>query len=227
LLASLDTYISLQGDLEKEQSNAVNHSERIKKKLKSHIEIACEACKEESDDLYRMQLHLDQLRADRQALHQALEELDGIETETKERILINQEMASQQIESIDQVEANRMRQVPHLKKQISLYATTTGIKWDFEEEDVLAGQVVRYVILASERNIQSIVHLTCISCCCHLQSSRPSSPREASDASTLIPMSILTLRLQSFVVLDGDGYVCSIHFCGVEERRLGGESIGE
>lgn len=142
LLAPLDTCISLQSDLEKEQSNAANHSEGIRKKLESLIEMAREACKEESDDLYRIQLRLDQLRADRQALHQALEELDGIETETKERILAHQEMASQQIESIDQVEADRMRQVPRLKQQISLYATTTGIRWDFEEENVLAGQVV-------------------------------------------------------------------------------------
>ena len=143
LLASLDTCISLQGDLEKEESNAADHSERIKKKLESRIEVARKACREESDDFYRMQLHVEQLRADRQALRQALEELDGIETETKERILVNQETASQQIESIDQVEADRMRQVPRLKQQISLYATTTGIKWDFEEEDLLAGQVVR------------------------------------------------------------------------------------
>jgi hypothetical protein len=28
-----------------------------------------------------------------------------------------------------------------LKQQISLYATTTGIKWDFNEEHILAGQV--------------------------------------------------------------------------------------
>jgi uncharacterized membrane protein YccC len=145
LLSSLDTCLSLQGELEKEQCNAVSGAQNIKNKLAERIEMAREACREESDDVYQKQLLLEQLRADKRALQDALEELDGIETETKERIHVCQEMASAQIESIDQVEADRMRQVPRLKQQISLYATTTGIKWDFDEENVLAGQVVRYV----------------------------------------------------------------------------------
>jgi uncharacterized membrane protein YccC len=145
LLSSLDTCLSLQGELEKEQCNAVSGAQNIKNKLAERIEMAREACREESDDVYQKQLLLEQLRADKRALQDALEELDGIETETKERIHVCQEMASAQIESIDQVEADRMRQVPRLKQQISLYATTTGIKWDFDEENVLAGQVVCYV----------------------------------------------------------------------------------
>ena len=143
MLASFRTCLDLQSDLENQQSHVVQESENIKSRLENRIEMAREACKEESDDLYRMQVRLEHLQADRQALHQALEELDGIETETRERIIQCQEVASEQIESIDQVEAERMRQVPRLKQQISLYATTTGIKWDFDEEDVLAGQVVR------------------------------------------------------------------------------------
>ena len=86
----------------------------------SRIELAREACKEESDDLYRMQLTLEQLQADRQALLQSLEELDSLEVETKERILQHKEVASLHMEDMDQVEAERMDKVPRLKQQISL-----------------------------------------------------------------------------------------------------------
>jgi uncharacterized membrane protein YccC len=146
LLSSIETCLSLQGDLDTELSNAALFSQNIKRELGGRIEMAREACKEESHDVYQQQLLLEQARADKRALQDALEELDGIQAEIKERIHMCQEMASVQMESIDKVEADRMRQVPRLKQQISLYATTTGIKWDFGQEHVLAGQVVRAYI---------------------------------------------------------------------------------
>ena len=143
LLSSFNSCISLQQELHQEQTAIVQASQEIKNKLMSRIELAREACKEESDDLYRMQLTLEQLQADRQALIQSLEELDSLQVETKERILQHKEVASLNMEEMDQVEAERMEKVPRLKQQISLYATSTGIKWDFDQETLLAGQVVR------------------------------------------------------------------------------------
>lgn len=142
LLSSFDTCLSLQQDLQEQQSSVIVASQDIKNQLDTRIEMAREACKQESDSLYRMQLTLEQFQADRQALLESLQETLSLQTEIKERILQYKELASQTLEEMDLVEAERMRQVPRLKQQISLYATTTGIKWDFDEEDVLAGQVV-------------------------------------------------------------------------------------
>jgi hypothetical protein len=59
-----------------------------------------------------------------------------------DRIYEAQQICQQELEEIDMVEAERMKHVPKLKEQISLYATTTGIKWDYDqEEEVLAGQI--------------------------------------------------------------------------------------
>lgn len=142
LISSFNSCVSLQQELQQEQTHIVQASQEIKNKLASRIELAREACKEESDDLYRMELTLEQLQADRHALIQSLEELESLQVETKDRILQYKEVASLYIEEIDQVEAERMEKVPRLKQQISLYATSTGIKWDFDQESLLAGQVV-------------------------------------------------------------------------------------
>ena len=55
-------------------------------------------------------------------------------------------------EYLELVQQQRQHQVPRLQQQISLYATMTGIKWDFEAQEkegddapVLVGQVVRTV----------------------------------------------------------------------------------
>lgn len=154
LLSSFDTCLSLQQDLQEDQATVLKTSQNIKNQLDNRIEMAREACKEESNDLYRMQMKLEQLQADRQALLDSLEELDSLKVETKDRILQYKEEASQYVELMDQVEAERMKQVPRLKQQISLYATTTGIKWDFDEEHLLAGQVVRTVIVCKCEWIQ-------------------------------------------------------------------------
>jgi len=142
LITSFSACMDLQHDLQQEQNAIIQQSQDIKSKLQDRIDMARQACQEESNVLYRMQLTLEQLEADRQALIQSLQDIDSLIVETKQRILEYKKVASQHVELMDQVEAERMCQVPRLKQQISLYATTTGIKWDFDEENVLAGQVV-------------------------------------------------------------------------------------
>lgn len=142
LLVSLNSCVNLQHELQQEQSKVISTSQQVKNQLENRIEMAREACKEESNDVYRMQLSLEQAQSDRQALLDSLDDLDALEHECRERILQYKELASQYVEEMDMVEAERMRQVPRLKKQLSLYATTSGIKWDFHQEHVLAGQVV-------------------------------------------------------------------------------------
>jgi hypothetical protein len=58
-----------------------------------------------------------------------------------------------------------------LKQQVSLYATTTGIKWDFNEEHVLAGQAVCFWLYcgcmdATVRHICEYILLTVAFCLC-------------------------------------------------------------
>lgn len=55
------------------------------------------------------------------------------------------------------VEAQRKLQVPRLQQQISLYASMTGIKWDFEEQEKLqAEQIDTHLVGQVVRTIGSI-----------------------------------------------------------------------
>lgn len=81
---------------------------------------------------------------ERDAITNDLAELKRMGDNLQQKIVRALDEASQVhvVESIDLVEECRQIQVPRLKHQISLYANTTGIKWDFEDDSLLAGQVV-------------------------------------------------------------------------------------
>ena len=123
------------------QETMKKESSSIKNSLLQRIDKERETCMKESDDLYDMELKLQQLQVDQDALKESLQDMESLEHEMKERIVQYEFEASEQAESIDQVEAERKRQVPRLKQQISLYATTTGIKWDYDQEHLLVGEV--------------------------------------------------------------------------------------
>lgn len=143
VMNSLQACFDFQISLESEQENLMACSNQIKNELENRIQHAREACREESDDLYRMKVALKKLQAEKFALHQELNEMDASEKEKRERIRQYEIESELEIEAIDQVEAERKDQVPRLKNLISLYAMITGIKWDYDREDLLAGQVVR------------------------------------------------------------------------------------
>jgi hypothetical protein len=99
------------------------------------------ACQLEMADVYRLQMELQSLQADHDDLEQELQDMEQETSTTKDRIYEAQQICQQEMEEIDLVEAERMMHVPKLKEQISLFATTTGIKWDYEQEEALAGQI--------------------------------------------------------------------------------------
>jgi hypothetical protein len=74
------------------------------------------------------------------------EQLDEVQMKLRASIHQNHEMTRYELEELDSVEYERIQQVPKIKNQISLYAKTTGIKWDYHREHSLAGQVVSYKI---------------------------------------------------------------------------------
>jgi chromosome segregation ATPase len=126
-----------------EESKLQESSKTIQGRLISEIQMAKDACQHESAILQEVQSQLSNLENRRTALHQDVESLKEHQSNLQEKIALFQEEASQEIEAIDQVEEERKRQVPRLKTQLSLYATTTGIKWEFDSDNSLTGQVVR------------------------------------------------------------------------------------
>lgn len=117
-------------------------AEQIQATLDAQIQEAQAACQQESSVLVQLTRNLQQLEQNRNSLLQDMDEMDQRQMELQQQIALHQQEAAQEIDYIDSVEEERKREVPRLKHSISLYASTTGIKWDFSQEDILAGSVV-------------------------------------------------------------------------------------
>lgn len=131
---------------ETDMDNLDRRSKSIQEALKQQIRKAKEACQHESNVLTDLATKLEALENRRKSLVHDIDSLDALHSDLQHRIALHKQEASQEIEEIDIVEEERKRQVPRLKTQISLYATTTGIKWEYsddqEQSHILSGQVV-------------------------------------------------------------------------------------
>jgi hypothetical protein len=116
-------------------------------KLDAAVQEAAEQCKEESAAIYQMQTALHKLHAERDAVLADLSSTDEQVEELNKEIIRYQQEAEEEMGAIDSVEENAKKSVPRLQYLISLYALCTGIKWDFDEERLLEGEVVRTLTL--------------------------------------------------------------------------------
>ena len=139
ILKAIETMNEKDKEPEQQLTDKAN---QVLEQLREQIAEAKQACQQESHVLHVLSEELSTLQGKRNSLLEHMDQLDSQHIELQRRIALHQEEASQEIESMDFVQEERKRQVPRLKTQISLYASTTGIKWDFHNEDILSGQVV-------------------------------------------------------------------------------------
>ncbi|KAI2513227.1 hypothetical protein MHU86_1265 [Fragilaria crotonensis] len=116
-------------------------SRRVRESLQDQIDHERKAFAEESDDLYMIVQQSNELESLLSEYNEKIAQLEEAQVKLRASVHHHKEMASKQTEEMDQVELDRMHQVPKIKNQISLYAKTTGIKWDYHRDHVLAGQV--------------------------------------------------------------------------------------
>ena len=117
-------------------------SRSIRESLQAQIDHERQAIAEESDDLYMIVQQSNELQSQLLEYVERIAQLEEAKEKLRASIHHHKLTASKQTEEMDQVELDRMHQVPKIKNQISLYAKTTGIKWDYHRDHVLAGQVV-------------------------------------------------------------------------------------
>lgn len=127
--------------LDTEMDQLHDDSEAVKTSLANQIQQEREAFQCESDDLYKIVQTINNLQGTVSDLEQSLEEVREKEMDIRSHIHSHQQAVSEQREEIDAVEMERMQQVPKIKNQISLYAKTTGIRWDYHRDSMLAGEV--------------------------------------------------------------------------------------
>jgi len=127
-------------DIEVERS-LLEQAEEIKSHLTSTINQAKDLRKKETGILGDLSAQLSKFHEQRQNLLREIDELTDRQCLSQERIAMYQTEASQELDIIIDVEEEQKQQVPRLKMTISLYASTTGIKWDFADPDLLSGLV--------------------------------------------------------------------------------------
>ena len=131
-----------EADISMEKS-LLQKAEEIKKKLSCKMKQATDLRKKEADVLGELSSDVSKFNEERQNLLREIDELDDRQRLSQERIAKYQAEASQELDIILDFEAEQKQKVPRLKMTISLYASTTGIKWDFSDPNLLSGQVVR------------------------------------------------------------------------------------
>eukprot|EP00978_Attheya_sp_CCMP212_P020244 scaffold57685_cov39-Attheya_sp.AAC.1 len=141
VVQTVEQCLGSNAQMEEKVDDSIKTAAEIKNRMKNEIQVAEEACRNESNDLQRHERQLRNTEAEMDAFRKMMHDM-----EEKKRISLlrsqgYRDEAAEEIEHIDQVEMERMKDVPRIKHQISLYGTMTGIKWDFSREDVLAGEV--------------------------------------------------------------------------------------
>jgi DNA repair exonuclease SbcCD ATPase subunit len=157
----IDQWNKVQGtlNLDAEMDQLHDDSEAMKTSLANQIQQEREAFQCESDDIFKMVQTANNLQGTVSDLEQSLEEVREKEMEIRSHIHSHQQAVSEQREEIDAVEMDRMQQVPKIKNQISLYAKTTGIRWDYHRDSMLAGEVVRCLLLLLLLLVDRVVQL--------------------------------------------------------------------
>lgn len=139
--------ISMSKRYEENEELLLEESNHIQAVLNQELREAKEACQKESSVLQDLANQIKVMQQRRNSLVQNMHDLDVRQVELQRKIEKHVEETSQEIDMIDVVEEERKRQVPRLKTQLSLYASTTGIKWDFADTTTLSGAVVSYAVL--------------------------------------------------------------------------------
>lgn len=120
----------------------IKKSQEIQADLDNQIQKEMDAFQQESSVLAQVSMSVQRLEQNRDKLLKDIDEIDQRQIQLQHQIALHQQDTAQEIEYLDNVDEQRKREVPRLKHAISLYASTTGIKWDFSKDDILSGSVV-------------------------------------------------------------------------------------
>jgi hypothetical protein len=140
-LESIDTNGT---DLRTFEDGLLEEAEKIQTLLSDNVHQAKDLCNQESNVLAELCSQLAKFQKKRHDLLREIEDLDERQRVAQGKIAMYQDEASQELDIINDVEEQKKRQVPRLKTTISLYASTTGIKWDFADPELLSGQLVSF-----------------------------------------------------------------------------------
>lgn len=116
-------------------------SNKIKEEIQSRIDDSMRKLEEETEALRFQQDCVNEKRSEVDKMKREIAELIKKEMELKMKIEQHKEDASQEVEDLDEVEEEKKAEVFRLQQHISLLALVSGIKWDYDSIDTIAGEV--------------------------------------------------------------------------------------
>ncbi len=116
-------------------------SGKIRDEIQSRIQDSSEQLDQEKESLRMQKERVNEKRAEVDRVKRNISELIKKEMELKMKIDQHKKDASQEVEEIDEVEEEKKAEVFRLQQHVSLLAHISGIKWDYDCIDSIAGEV--------------------------------------------------------------------------------------
>lgn len=139
--ASSEHGLAALSDIEAGSSRLRESSVKISDGIASSIEREREALAGESDELSRILGRVEGLERRASDLDRAREGMMSRRRSAEASIPLQEAVASEVIAEADEIESRHVRNLPKIKRELSLHATMTNIKWDYSRSDALAGEV--------------------------------------------------------------------------------------
>lgn len=116
-------------------------SNKIKEQVQSKIDSCVEELKSEAVSIRVQTERFEEIESQLNEIKKKTSDLVKVEKELKLKIDEYRELACQEVEQLDEVEEEKKAEVYRLQKHISLLALVSGIKWDYDCVESIAGEV--------------------------------------------------------------------------------------
>lgn len=142
VLESFQLFRNMRQELRDEIDQVNAQGSSVQARLQEEIDTMVAQRQEESNEIHSLQIELNQLQASRDALLADIEEADEQIRNLYDELNRYQALLHENSQEYSNYEMIQKLKVPRLRNQITLYATISGIKWDYENEKMLQGTVV-------------------------------------------------------------------------------------
>mmetsp|Transcript_6769 Transcript_6769/g.14658 ORF Transcript_6769/g.14658 Transcript_6769/m.14658 type:complete len:210 (+) Transcript_6769:97-726(+) len=140
-VATIENGTALLQSLSIEPSRLRNASLEISNAISSSIRNERAALTDESDELTRQSSSVEALEDELSSLRRSNAEMRSKRRTAEEIIPIHRAVANEKIAEADEVQSRHVRNLPKIKRELSLHGLMTNIKWDYNRTGVLAGEI--------------------------------------------------------------------------------------
>eukprot|EP00580_Thalassiosira_gravida_P020415 CAMPEP_0201680214 /NCGR_PEP_ID=MMETSP0494-20130426/50309_1 /ASSEMBLY_ACC=CAM_ASM_000839 /TAXON_ID=420259 /ORGANISM="Thalassiosira gravida, Strain GMp14c1" /LENGTH=211 /DNA_ID=CAMNT_0048163913 /DNA_START=49 /DNA_END=684 /DNA_ORIENTATION=+ len=140
-VATIEKGTALLQSLSIETSRLRNSSLKISNVISFSIQNERAALTEESNELTRQSSSVQALEDELSSLRRSNTEMRNKRRMAEDSIPIHQAVANEKIAEVDEIQSRHVRNLPKIKRELSLHGLMTNIKWDYNQTSVLAGEI--------------------------------------------------------------------------------------